>query len=63
MKDIFNDNEQRIKDETEKLQILRLEREKLLYQVEKYDHDIQQKERKIQRCTTENKFILRNKLF
>lgn len=63
MKEIFNDNEQRIKDETEKLQILRLEREKLLYQVEKYDHDIAQKERKIQRCTTENKFILRNKLF
>lgn len=62
MQEIFDENKQRILEESKKIAILCTERERLMSQVEKYDHDIEQKERKIKRCLIENKFIKRNNL-
>lgn len=63
MKKIFDENQQRIAEQEEKLQTLRIEREALIHLLEKYDHDIETKEKWIARCTIENKFIARNNLF
>ena len=46
----FIENNDRIHEQEEKLQKLRLERETLIHQIEKYDNDIERKEKWIQRC-------------
>lgn len=58
----FIENNDRIHEQEEKLQKLRLERETLIHQIRKYDNDIERKERWIQRCYIENKFIADNGL-
>lgn len=58
----FSENNQRIFEQEEKLQILREERQALLSRIEKYDNDISRKERWIQRCYIENKFMADNDL-